>query len=269
MCTMPDTCMVVFDLFIIPIILFKLVDGPIRNTLNIPNGSSVEMYSIPAQQMARIYKYEDNLSEEYKTKIEKYISADNIEQIYDPLLSDPIKAKLNENAINNEKIEFLKFIIELAIKYPATTFESFTCTTYRFFYLDNEIARGIGKYKEQSRYVVDNLLPAEMNVNSNKNSIKIIESIDELIYKNDMPIVSVLYASGVYISIFIMCIGYLIYSKKYKYSLAFMPVLLVLLTQMAGPVVDQRYTYSIFTCFPILLGMTIYIAKEKINNYKM
>ena len=66
-----------------------------------------------------------------------------------------------------------------------------------------------------------------------------------------------------------MCIGYLIYSKKYKYSLAFMPVLLVLLTQMAGPVVDQRYTYSIFTCFPILLGMTIYIAKEKINNYKM
>jgi len=126
--------------------------------------------------------------------------------------------------------------------------------------------RGIGKYKEQSRYVIDNLLPEQMNVSSNENCIKIIEVIDDLIYKNDVPIISVLYASGVYICAFIICIGYLIYSKKYKYIFAFMPVLLVLLTQMAGPVVDQRYTYSIFTCFPILLGMTIYMPKEKKNK---
>lgn len=254
-------------IFSIPIILFKIIDGPIRMNMHVEDGSSMEMYSIPAQQMARIYKYDkDKLTDEQLEKIEKYILDENIAQIYNPLLSDPVKAKLNEYEINNDKIGFLKFFMELGIKNIKRSLESFTCTTYRFYYLNNEVERGLGQYKQQSIYVIDNMLPKDMNINSNVNTVKFVNKVNDRIFKNDMPIISTLLSSGIYISIYIICIGYLIYIKKYNSILGFFPILIVLLTQLAGPVVDQRYSYCIFTCFPLLLGMTIFSGKNSDNN---
>lgn len=252
-------------IFCIPVIIFKVIDGPIRKNLHIDDGSSMEMYSIPAQQMARIYTYnKENLTEEESRKIETYILDENINQIYDPLLSDPVKAKLNEYEINNNKGEFIKFFIKLAIKYPKQTFESFTCTTYRFYYLNNEVERGLGQYKSQSIYVIDNMLPKDMNVNSNINSISLLDKIDGVIYEKDIPILTTLLGSGIYVNVYIICIGYLIYTKRYRLIIGFLPIFLVLLTQLAGPVVDQRYSYSLFTCFPVLIGITIFMNKS--NN---
>lgn len=252
-------------IFCIPVVIFKVIDGPVRKNMQIDDGSSMEMYSIPAQQMARIYTYnKEDLTDEQFRKIETYILDENINQIYDPLLSDPIKAKLNEYEINNNKSKFIKFFIELAIKYPKQTLESFACTTYRFYYLNNEVERGLGQYKSQSIYVIDNMLPKDMNVNSNIKSNRLLDKIDNIMYENDIPILSTLLGSGIYVNIYIICIGYLIYTKRYKLIIGFLPVFLVLLTQLAGPVVDQRYSYSLFTCFPVLVGITIFLNKS--NN---
>lgn len=250
-------------IFLVPIMIFKLIDGPIRNRMGIENGSSVEMFSIPAQQMARIYKYDkDKLSEEQIRKIEAYILDKNIDQIYDPVLSDPVKAKLNEEKINNDKLGFLKFFIQLSFQFPNRTFESFTCTTYKFYYLDNEVVRGIDKYKEQSVFVIDTMLPKEMNVQSDVNDIKYLECMNEKIYEKDIPILTTLMGSGFYINMCIICIGYLIYRKKYSYIIGFLPVIFTILTQLAGPVVDQRYSYALFATFPLLLGISIYMEEK-------
>ena len=251
-------------IFLIPITLFKIIDGPVRKYMSIENGSTMEMYSIPAQQMGRLYKYNKNdLTNDEILNIEKYILDDNINEIYDPLLSDPVKAKLNEKEINDNKIEFIKFFVKLAVKYPKQTIESFTCTTYRFYYLNNEVERGLGQYKNQSIYVIDNMLPENMNVKSNLHSVKFIEKIDDIVTKNDVPIISTFLGSGIYVNIYIICIGYLIYSKKYRKILGFLPIWLVLMTQLAGPVVDQRYSYSLFTCFPLLVGITVLSEKKE------
>lgn len=254
----------ILTIFLIPIILFKIVDGPIRNKMGIEDGSKLEMFSIPAQQMARIYKYDfDKLDDRQKEKIKFYITDNNIEDIYDPVLSDPIKAKLNADGINNKKMEFITFCIELAIKYPVRTIQSFLCTTYKFYYIDNDVIRGIEKFKDQSTYVINNMLPYEMNIKNNKFDLKLIEQIDDNLYKKDIPVLSTLTGSGIYIIIYLICIGYLIYTKRYRLVLGFLPIFILLLTQFAGPVVDQRYSYSVFTCLPILLGITFY---KKVDN---
>lgn len=259
----------VIIIFLIPITIFKIIDGPVRKNMQIEDGSTMEMYSIPAQQMGRIYKYNRNeLTNEEILNIEKYIKDNNIDQIYDPLLSDPVKAKLNESEINKNKMGFIKFCCALAIRYPVLTIESFICTTYRFYYLDNEVQRGLGQFKNQSTYVVDNMLPADMNVKSNSHSVKLIEKIDDIVTKNDVPILSTFLGSGIYINMYIICIGYLVYYKNYKKILGFLPVLLLLMTQLAGPVVDQRYSYSLFTCFPLLVGITVLSKSDKINITK-
>ena len=107
------------------------------------------------------------------------------------------------------------------------------------------------------------MLPYEMNIKNNKFDLKLIEQIDDNLYKKDIPVLSTLTGSGIYIIIYLICIGYLIYTKRYRLVLGFLPIFILLLTQFAGPVVDQRYSYSVFTCLPILLGITFY---KKVDN---
>lgn len=254
-------------MFSIPILAFKIIDGPVRTNLNIPNGSKAEMYSISAQQMARIYKYEsETLTPEQKEKIESYILADNIEELYNPLIADPIKGILNIEKIDSNKLDLFKLNLDLFLEYPARSIESFLCTTYRFYYLNNDGAKGLENFKTDSASLIENMFPKELSITNNFYRIKIIDFINDKIYANNTPILSTMTNPGLYINIFIIFIGYLIYKKDYKYILCFIPVFLVLLTQLAGPMVDIRYAYSFFTCAPVLTALVVYNKKENNKN---
>lgn len=251
-------------MFLLPVLIFKVIDGPVRTSFDIPDGSKAEMYSIPAQQMARIYKYEfENLTEKQKEKIEDYIIADDIAVLYNPLISDKVKANLNIDKIESNKLDLLKFDLELLIEYPVRTIESFLCTTYRFYYLDNDGAKGLENFKRDSASLIEGMLPKELNIRNDFCNIKIIDLINDAIYVDEVLVVSTTTNPGLYFNIFILCIGYLIYSRKYKIILAFLPVILIMATQLAGPMVDIRYAYCMFTCFPILVGVTIYNINKK------
>lgn len=246
-------------MFLIPILLFKLIDGPVRVSLNIPDGSKAEMYSISAQQMARIYKYElNNLTDKQKEKIESYIMLDNIGESYNPLISDPIKGALNIKSIESNKIELLKFNFELLIKFPIRSIESFLCTTYRFYYLDNDGAKGLENFKKDTSALIHYMLPEELGIKNNFFRIKIVDYINDTVYLNDFLVLPTMTSPGLYVNILILCIGYFIYKRKYKYIIVFLPVCLFLATQLAGPMVDIRYAYCIFTCCPLLVAITIY-----------
>ena len=194
-------------MFLIPILAFKIIDGPIRTSFNIPNGPKGEIYSIPAQQMARIYKYEsENLTSEQKETIESYILANNIEELYNPLIADPIKGILNIEKIDSNKLDLLKFNFELLLKYPTRTLESFLCTTYRFYYLDNDGPKGLENFKTDSAALIENMFPEELNISNNFYRIKFLDFINDKIYSNNTPVLSTMTNPGLYINIFIICI---------------------------------------------------------------
>lgn len=194
-------------MFLIPLLVFKIIDGPIRTSLNIPNGSQVELFSISAQQMARIYKYESaTLTAEQKETIESYILADNIEELYNPLIADPIKGILNIEKINSNKLDLLKLNFELLLKYPIRTLESFLCTTYRFYYLDNDGAKGLENFKTDSAALIKNMFPEELNITNDFYRIKVIDFINDKIYSNNTPVLSTMTNPGLYINIFIICV---------------------------------------------------------------
>ena len=194
-------------MFLIPILAFKIIDGPVRTSLNIPNGWKGELSSIPSQQMARIYKYEsENLTSEQKETIESYILANNIEELYNPLIADPIKGILNIEKIDSNKLDLLKFNFELLLKYPTRTLESFLCTTYRFYYLDNDGPKGLENFKTDSAALIENMFPEELNISNNFYRIKFLDFINDKIYSNNTPVLSTMTNPGLYINIFIICI---------------------------------------------------------------
>ena len=194
-------------MFLIPILAFKIIDGPIRTSFNIPNGWKGELYSIPSQQMARIYKYEsENLTSKQKETIESYILANNIEELYNPLIADPIKGILNIEKIDSNKLDLLKFNFELFLKYPTRTLESFLCTTYRFYYLDNDGPKGLENFKTDSAALIENMFSEELNISNNFYRIKFLDFINDKIYSNNTPVLSTMTNPGLYINIFIICI---------------------------------------------------------------
>ena len=64
--------------------------------------------------------------------------------------------------------------------------------------------------------------------------------------------------------LFLISYGYVIYRKKYKLSVAYIPIIALWLTTLASPLaIEYRYLYSLFTSFPIIAIATIEFANEE------
>lgn len=253
----------VVAVFSVVIVLFTIVNIPVKNHLGIKDGSVNEMFSIPIQQMARIYKYDnEKLSETDKEDILSYFNDERIDELYDPLLADPVKAVMKEDLTTAEKIDFLKLSLKLLVKYPSTSFKSFSCTTYNFYYINNEQFRGIGGFKQQSEYSEEVLLPQDWSIKSSE-GINGFRMIDNIISTKNIPILNLITNTGFFVNLYIVLIGYIICTKKYEKLATFVPVILVFITQLAGPVVDQRYTYSLILTAPLLICVTLHKSFKK------
>ena len=104
----------VIPMFLSIIIIYFALKTFIFSALNIKNGSVAEMLSIPLQQIARVDKYyRDSLDEGIVKEIDSFFECENIGEKYNPILSDPVKAELNVDYFNENKIEFIKLWAKL------------------------------------------------------------------------------------------------------------------------------------------------------------
>ena len=102
--------------------------------MNIENGNIGEALSIPLQQFARVMKYNE-LTDQEEKEIMNYtnLSKEQIINGYTPTLSDPIKGYFNEEYFSNNKLEFIKLYLKLAIKYPKDTLLAFIFNNYGYY----------------------------------------------------------------------------------------------------------------------------------------
>ena len=88
-----------------------------------------------------------------------------------------------------------------------------------------------------------------------------------------MPIISMWISIGFVFWIMILFIGYIVYTKKYKLILAYIPILSLWLTTIASPVYcEYRYIFGMFTCIPILTILMISLSnlkEDKENKQKI
>lgn len=236
------------------LIIYFIVNTTIFNILNATKGEVREALSIPMQQFARVVKYhKDELTEEEKEQIYKFIPTDNIEELYNPVLSDPIKSHFDSKAFSENKIEFMQLWIKLVIKYPRACIESFLCNSYGYWYPEaqNWVANrdveknNIGIYQDS------------------KIEGKIVRKIDAQIEKRNTSIFSMLFSIGFTFWMIIFCMGYCVYRKKYNILLLYMPIIILWLTTVASPVFCEfRYVYSFVTSLP----MYMFTVLENKNN---
>lgn len=100
--------------------------------LGIKAGSSVEAFTMPMQQTARIVTYHgDVINEEEYEVLSRCWDYDAIPALYEPSFADPIK-----NAFNKEYLsEYLMLYAEMGISHPLYYLDGYCASSYGYWYL--------------------------------------------------------------------------------------------------------------------------------------
>ena len=230
----------------IPVIFYLLYTGPVFKILNIKKGSVREALSIPLQQFVRVLKDRgDELTDKQKQSIYNFLPQENIVDLYNPTLSDPVKACFDDEYFSNNKFEFITTWAGLVFGYPVEVVEAFLCNNYGYWYPE-------ARNWVVSRVIMENELGIEA---TSMIENKTLDFMDELIDNRDIPVISFIFSIGFMFWIDLICVIYMIYKKQYKKLLIFIPIFAVWLTTIASPVFcEYRYVFSMVVTLPIIIA---------------
>ena len=106
-------------------------------------------------------------------------------------------------------------------------------------------------------------------VNEKKWNNKIIESLNKHMVNRDIPIISIFVDKvGLYFWIILFGITYLIYRKNYRLISVYIPLILLWLTTIIGPLVELRYVYTFIILVIPLMGITLFYNLKGVENEK-
>lgn len=130
-----------FVVLVVPTILYIVITGPIYNYFNIGKSNITESLSTPLQHISRVVvEHENELKEHEIEDIQKLASLDEIRNIYNSRLADPIKNLVVGNGgdvwIKENKLGFFSLWLKLGLRYPLSYIKAELDTTLGHWYPD-------------------------------------------------------------------------------------------------------------------------------------
>lgn len=209
-------------------------------------GSIREMLSIPFQQTARYAsEHPDDMEEWEKSAIDSVLDLDSLSELYNPSVSDPVKSTFDANG---SLINYFAAWIAQGMRHPLTYFEATAMQTYGYWSVQEHIT-----YPQElpGRNCYDTIidlgwgpwLPDEVRSFNYSLTTALINA----------PILSLFTQIGFYTWVLLFGVSYLIYRRQYKYLVVFLPCLVLLLTNIAGPLNGSvRYGFGLMVVAPLM-----------------
>lgn len=231
----------------------------IYNALGVTNPKNAEAFSVPLQQIARVYNYNyDSLSDEELQKVYEYTTDEQLKK-YLPECSDYIKDGVYLGDMGY--LEFFKLWLEIGLKNPDIYVDSFLENTLGFWY-PNTIIDGYNRkvekiYNTETSYFAAMCEPpGEMD-----SKIPWLKDMYFIISRytiiNKIPVVSMLFSPGAMVWALFICIGYSLYKKRKEIAVVLSIIVFLWLTLLLGPVALVRYVLILFFGFPLILALTL------------
>lgn len=251
----------ILTVFIIPVLVNLIITGPIYNSMNVLQSKSGEMLSVPLQQIARVKKYgilsDDELNSLNKFFVideknpTKYLSLKNIDELdklYNPYLSDPVKQYFNNKYYLEHKMEFYQLYIDIIKDNPRIAIESTLRGTVGYYYPDYQynfmtLQRQLLPFNKRNEDI--NYLFKDQSIELSQKAIDILNE----------PLINILVSRG--LATWLIIISLVIYIAKFRkeHAVMFITLLGVILTSMASPVAGEyRYVYSLFVVIPFIIS---------------
>lgn len=237
-------------------LIFKFV---ILGALNIPQPDFAEKTSIPLQQIANAYIYSDDFEKEELAVLSQFMDLNQIEEEYDPHVSDPIKALVrntgNHEYINNNKYEFLRLYLSVAIRHPILYIQAWIDQTGEYW---NFGGRPFG--------IFDGIQDNELGITR----ITKMNWVSQLLTDyakmfDELPILNFFSSIGLWFGIDLLLLFIAVIKENKNSIILTIPIIgLVLSLMIATPVNGEfRYVYSIFCSLPAL---TVFVINDVTMN---
>lgn len=244
--------------FIIFVLSFSLIMGPIYTLLGVEGGNVKEVLSVPMQQIANVAKnHAGSLKTNEREAIAEIINYEEAIKVYNPRYADPVKDDFNTPKFCENPFKYIKLWLSLFIQYPGEYIDSLLSLNLGYWYPDSVHPDEYSNRIYIETYVRD---VNEFKVQRESFFPKLLEQYEKFASgtaMQELPIISLFFSIGFPVWFILSCILILSVKKKGKLKLIFMPALFMWLTFILGPVSNLRYIYYAIACYPIYMAIVL------------
>lgn len=228
-----------------------VMNGPAMTWLNVERNNFMEPLSVPIQQIARVIVEDCELTEEETEKLSIIMDLEEIPELYWAQCCDPVKDEIkgkNLQYLIDHKGEYAKLWIQLGLKYPWVYVEAWVEETkgywnggYDYYiYAQYVQPNDYGLYMVEQDNLIHTLVKAYFTLTR-----------ETIFYQ---PLQSI----GLHVWVLsLLCFLTMLWGRR-EFMLTMPVIAMVFTLWLTTPVFSEfRYAYSIFTCLPFILPVTL------------
>lgn len=235
----------------------------IVNFGNVIPGSKAEILSIPFQQTARTVKiHGSSLTIEERDGINEILQYDELAEVYNPILSDPVKggAKLDGNHEDRSRINnYLKLWAKMLISHPVTYAEAAIGQSYGYYAFTPNLPEQSGNWNSGMTIFDWIGCNGEFDDNFEFHFIKKLSVFRQILHAwakvwDKIPLLCLTNICALYTWGIVLLFFYLLSKRMYLRLLPLVAMGVMILTCIASPVNDCfRYYAPIAASSPVLI----------------
>ena len=225
-------------------------------------GENQEILTVPIQQLARTYKFNQEVFEPEDDEALHEILPEEALVLYNPKLSDPVKVHFQNEVFAADKSKYVGLWVRIGLKKPLSYINAWLMNSYGFWYPDTVIDVYSGNTVFTFTYEDSSYFGYEVEEPGFRDSK--IPWLDAAyrklaleISQEKIPIYSMLYSPGGIFWCIALVFAYVLYRKKYHVVIPYMMVLLVWLTVILGPTYLPRYVLIFWYGLPLFAAMLL------------
>ncbi len=258
---------------VIVIVAYKTLNNGLIYITKATRDSNQEKMSVFSQATAKICKEKsDELTDDEKEKISFYFDDyEELGKVYEANISDKTKAMTNCDNVDNNIVDFLKFMGHLGIKYPRQFVDSFLNTTRGYWYIcDNSFNQihhnEFPETKGCLELTFDEFTEIVLREKENSKWPEVQKFYRKAFCENEytkIPVLYVIFQPAIYFYIVLGFLLYSIYKREKNEILIGTFLFLYFVTCFLGPVAIIRYIYAVIVSVPVLSSMVLKKKNER------
>ncbi len=246
--------------FALVIVCFFLINYPFFDILGIENGNKRELLSVPIQQISYVVNYHyDEISPEDYQAICKYLPFEEIPELYNLRLADPIKNTFNTTYFEEDSATFFWVWGRLLLQYPKEYIVAFLNLNLPYWYPD---ACSIDAHAQRiyiETYIYDESASGYAIQRDSKipwlyNKYETVASYQLFMSR---PLLATVFSISTPIWVLLLYVTICVYNKKYILIAPAILMIGIWLTFLLGPVSNFRYMFPIITLYPLYFGILL------------
>lgn len=238
-------------------------NGILQRATDAKDGSSIEMLSVPIQQLARARLYAPACftQEELALMDEVFVDAiyggsDPLYARYEPTLADPVKNYLDEDLVKARFGELAAMWLDVGSRCPGVYLDAFLHLALPSLY-------PYARYAVAQPYIETGLQPGVVTAPFGQSPMTqparfegLRRWMDEHIFRtgaDDVPVIRALFNTGFVFWTLLMFVLYALYSGQARRLMLLLLPALLWGTYLLGPVMQGRYLYPFICVLPLFV----------------